>query len=140
MSSTPSKYDINYQDNLLKACNDVMRWMFLYVKRKVGFTINAILCWKNEKWGIRKLKQLWSDFLIKSSTKFTGCKRILDSIKKTNKFPPFNKSIQETLLSTYSGWICPESTGNILLKSFSRYKYETDYVEFHILSIVTYVL
>ena len=25
MSSTPTKYDINYQDNLLKACNDVMR-------------------------------------------------------------------------------------------------------------------
>ena len=25
MSSTPTKYDINYQDNLLKACNDVMQ-------------------------------------------------------------------------------------------------------------------
>ena len=99
-----------------------------------------ILWWKNGKWEISQPEKCEDIFFAKDLIKFTGCKRMLDSIEETNKFPPINKSIQETLLSTYSGWICPESTGNILLKSFSRYKYETDYVEFHILSIVTYVL
>ena len=51
MSSTPTKYDINYQDNLLKACNDVMRWMFLYVEEKL-VSPSMILWWKNGKWEI----------------------------------------------------------------------------------------
>ena len=36
MSSTPTKYDINYQDNLLKACNDVMRCFSMLKEKSVS--------------------------------------------------------------------------------------------------------